>query len=52
MYLSKVVSSGRPIYSHVLPLLYLKNMIPNAQKLPRILSALLVTMFTSFLIIF
>ncbi len=27
-------------------------MIPNAHKLPRILSALLVTVFTSFLIIF
>ncbi len=32
--------------------LYLKNMIPNAHKRPRILSALLVTVFTSFLIIF
>ncbi len=31
--------------------LFEKNMIPNAHKLPRILSALLVTVFTSFLII-
>ncbi len=29
-----------------------EKMIPNAHKLPRILSALLVTVFTSFLIIF
>ncbi len=29
-----------------------KNMIPNAHKLPRILSAQLVTVFTSFYIIF
>ncbi len=32
--------------------LFEKNMILNAHKLPRILSALLVTEFTSFLIIF
>ncbi len=32
--------------------LFEKNMIPNAHKLPRILSALLVTVFTSFLIVF
>uniref|UniRef100_A0A8C1T683 Uncharacterized protein n=1 Tax=Cyprinus carpio TaxID=7962 RepID=A0A8C1T683_CYPCA len=42
----------RPISFFLLPWLYLKNMIPNAHKLPRILSALLVTVFTSFLIIF
>ncbi len=32
--------------------LFEKNMIPNAHKLPRILSTLLVTVFTSFLILF
>ncbi len=31
--------------------LFEKNMIPNAYKLPTILSALLVTVFTCFLII-
>uniref|UniRef100_A0A8C1QJF7 Uncharacterized protein n=1 Tax=Cyprinus carpio TaxID=7962 RepID=A0A8C1QJF7_CYPCA len=40
------------IVAVMLPWLYLKNMIPYANKLPRILSALLVTVFTSFLIIF
>ncbi len=36
----------------MLPWLYFKNMIPIAHKLPRIMSALLVTVFTSFLIIY
>ncbi len=36
----------------LLPWLHLNNMIPNALKLPRLLSTLLVTVFTTFLIIF
>uniref|UniRef100_A0A8C2PQP3 Uncharacterized protein n=1 Tax=Cyprinus carpio TaxID=7962 RepID=A0A8C2PQP3_CYPCA len=49
IYLALFKYRHRPI---VLPLLYLKNMISKAHKLPRILSALLGTVFTSFLIIF
>ncbi len=56
MHLPTVIFMSFPLFAackmSVTLALFEKNMIPNAHKLPRILSALLVTVFTSFLIIF